>query len=413
LAWVATPLVLRLSRVPSAPGAWCRAARSALFGVALLPLLTALRGELPARVRPRLPATLQIEAWLAPAEPRFGPPPVAQSLTIGELSEWFGAAWLLLLAYGVTRELVRHRRARALWAQATTAPPHIAAACARLAEEYGVAKTEVRVSQKLAHAGTLGLFSPKILCAVEDCELTEEALELLLRHELIHVRRRDSAWHTLERVAATTLLGHPSLAPLRCELSLSREAAVDREVAAGRLAAYAELLLAMAERRSSPHPLAFVSIADTSIERRIHMLIDTPIRSGSSLRALTIVLALLGAALFAPAAFAERSPPRHHFTRPLPPPEELEPKVRTDVDACYAEASKQDPDLVIHTQARLELDRSGAVKEAHIPSESSVFQACIEGLALDWHFRGPPEGAPEPPPDAHLMVAFPIDRSPR
>ena len=67
LVWVATPLVLRLSRVPSAPAAWCRAARIALFGVALLPLLTALRGELPARVRPRLPATLQIEAWLAPA----------------------------------------------------------------------------------------------------------------------------------------------------------------------------------------------------------------------------------------------------------------------------------------------------------------------------------------------------------
>ena len=142
------------------------------------------------------------------------------------------------------------------------------------------------------------------------------------------------------------------------------------------------------------------------------MLIDTPTRTDSSPRALTIVLALLGAALFAPAAFAERSPPRHHFAKPLAPPDELEPKVRTDVDACYAEARKQDPDLVIHTQARLELHRSGAVKEAHVPSESSVFQTCIEGLALDWHFPGPPEGAPEPPPDAHFMVAFPIDRSP-
>ena len=119
------------------------------------------------------------------------------------------------------------------------------------------------------------------------------------------------------------------------------------------------------------------------------------------------VPAVIGAlGLLAPAAFAEP------MEGPLPPPEQVEPKVATDTDECYALATRNDAKLVVDTLAHLELNGDGQVQLARIPSSSSIFQTCIEERALAWHFPVPPPGGHKPPPDAKLFVAFPIRRSP-
>jgi len=97
------------------------------------------------------------------------------------------------------------------------------------------------------------------------------------------------------------------------------------------------------------------------------------------------------------------------FTGDLPPPEELEPRSKADIDECYASARAVDPNLLVDTVANLELDSTAQVRRASIPSSSRVFQMCIEERALGWHFP-PPPGVPPPPEDAKLFVNFPIRR---
>jgi hypothetical protein len=408
--WLILPWTARLGRVTAVPAAWCRNLRAALLGSALLPLLIAAQPLLPAPARPRLPAALHIEAWVVSTSPpgAHEAPPVR--VGVDGLFGAFGVLWLALSGFGLVRELVRALRARQLRATTLPAPGELQALCARLAAEYGVPAPELCIAPTLACAGTLGAFAPAILCPPADLALDPRAFELVLRHELCHVRRRDNAWRTLERLAQATLFGHPALASIERDLALAREAAVDREAAAGDTAAYAALLLTLAERHAPPEELGLVSSVGTAVERRLEMLFN-PRNSSRNPRWLAVLGAIATSALLMPAAFADG--PSKPFQRRLrlSPPEAHEPKVNPDVDACYAEARKQDARLVVDTRAELHVRPSGEVFEAHIPSSSKVFQACIEARALGWRFAPPPD-APPPPRDARLMVAFPIQRTP-
>jgi len=80
-----------------------------------------------------------------------------------------------------------------------------------------------------------------------------------------------------------------------------------------------------------------------------------------------------------------------------------------EIDACFAEALKTDPKLVVDTFMRLEGNREGKVTAASAPTpQSPVFQRCVEAKAMTWQLPLPPAGAKQPPADARLMIQFPL-----
>jgi hypothetical protein len=187
---------------------------------------------------------------------------------------------------------------------------------------------------------------------------------------------------------------------------------------------YARLLLDLAERSIPDGDLAWVPMAGSSLERRLLMLLE-PVSSPparlvplvAGICALGVLAAGGSAAVAEPlgqavAVIREDSRPGAGFVRvtsDLPPPEEMEPRSKADIDECYASARAVDPNLSVDTVAHLELDPTGQVLRASIPSSSRVFQLCIEKRALGWHFP-PPPGVPPPPENATLFVNFPVRR---
>lgn len=84
-------------------------------------------------------------------------------------------------------------------------------------------------------------------------------LRLALEHELMHVRRRDALFHTLEHLVALCFALHPLVHLLRWEIGRFREMACDAEVLARarcRPQDYAAVLLRLAEPNVAARPPA-------------------------------------------------------------------------------------------------------------------------------------------------------------
>lgn len=403
LAWLALPFAVRLASLTAPPVIACRRMRLTLFAVAALPLLVAARSLLPEAARPRLPVTLQVSAWLAgsPAQDFRVPEP----LRLTTAFEALGGFWLLMSLLGVAAEVGRGLLRRRLFERSLPAPPEIETLVRDLASRAGISRVRVRIAPELGYAGAFGLLTPSVLLSEADLELGHGELGLVVSHELTHLLRRDPLFAALESLALGGLALHPALPALRRALATAREAAVDCLVARGRPLEYAQLLLRIAARGAVAHPLTVSS--GTGLHRRIEMLSLPPSSTRFAILPSLGVPALVGAlGLFAPAAFAEP------FQGPLPPPDQVEPRVATDSDECYALATRKDAKLVVDTLAHLELNADGQVQVAHIPSSSSVFQSCIEGRALSWRFPVPPPGGHKPPPGRQAVRRVPDSTQP-
>lgn len=286
LAWAALPLFVRLARrsQQATPAAYYRALVVALgMATALVfaPLARAWAG-----IGIALPIVISDELWtgsgtvtfvaewvtlLVPTAKPGSPAPLAL------LFSGVGVGWLLLLGAGVARSLWGRL---ALWRSyrgAALAPPDVVAHAQRVAGELGIRAPVVRVVEGLASAFTFGLFSPVVVLGAAACDGQAEELDFTLRHELLHVARSDTRAALVIDLAQRCFTGHPCLGRLATEIRFAREARVDELAAGSAPLEYARFLLALAERvrsASAPCP-ALVSMADTTLERRVKMLIKS------------------------------------------------------------------------------------------------------------------------------------------
>jgi hypothetical protein len=163
-----------------------------------------------------------------------------------------GAIYLAGLILGALRFV--HRAARA---------KKIAASSRRFADG-------LRVSPLIDSPITIGrtIFLPPSL--LDDVPLFSAALA----HERAHVRRNDYALHVALECLALPLYFHPLIVLLRRALAEAREIACDEEAAAQCGAdAYAGALVRIATLAASQRDAMSVSMAGTSIERRIAALL--------------------------------------------------------------------------------------------------------------------------------------------
>jgi TonB family protein len=140
-------------------------------------------------------------------------------------------------------------------------------------------RARIYISEQIQGPATYGLLRPVIL--MPNHLKTNAAV---LRHELIHIERRDWAWRLAEECALCVFWFHPAVWWLKSEIELAREQVVDARTvsATGSAGAYVQALVEVAARQIGSQP-AFASefLGKSSLKRRVEMLLSTT-REGRS-----------------------------------------------------------------------------------------------------------------------------------
>lgn len=115
----------------------------------------------------------------------------------------------------------------------------------RLQDEAGV-RVRWFASSCLTSAATYGLWRPVVLLPERDRAGSAQTLELIARHELLHVRRRDWLFVIVEECLQAALWFEPAVWLLIDRIRLYREQAVDEEIVhiTGESEMYARALIA-------------------------------------------------------------------------------------------------------------------------------------------------------------------------
>jgi hypothetical protein len=418
VAWLALPVLARAARPRAEHGAaaayWRMFAALALSVACLA--LPWLRGQLPRFTDSLTPVTLSVQVLATPVGgQQFG---AFRGYAVSPF-DLLALAWGVACAGQAVRWAVARLRLSRLLRRASCALPPPAAlqqALTRLAGVRGIQPPRLLLSHEALVPFSVGTLAPSIVLPASLVEeLAAEDLELILQHELLHLERRDPLTHALARLCATLFAFHPTVPGLMRELTIAREAAVDAQIAEGDRHTYANLLVQLASRVRFGADPAQVSMDDTALARRIALL-TAPLpqrRAPSVAPLLAAATAIASLGLLAPRVFAE--PLRLH-TGAMGPADPMAPH-EAEVDQCYELARAEDPELVINTRARFEVDPTTfRVTSADVPTpESPTFQSCVEEKALSWSFP-PPPGMPPPPRElprgARAMVAVQLEREP-
>ena len=161
---------------------------------------------------------------------------------------------------------------------------------------------DLRVSAEVEIPMTGGLARPVILLPASAAEWEAECLDVVLLHEMVHVRRRDVARQLLSRLAVAVYWFHPLAWSAARRAMLAREQACDEAVlAAGtRPSRYAHYLVTLADREEAPWRVpAMVGLDHAHLEERVMSILHHARPRGGRLLA-----ALVGSGVLALAAAA-------------------------------------------------------------------------------------------------------------
>ena len=139
----------------------------------------------------------------------------------------------------------------------------------------------VGICDRLAVPVLVGIVRPLILLPPAAlCGWSVQQLEMVLMHELAHLRRWDNVVNLLQRIVESLLFFHPVVWWLSARVRLERELCCDRIVVAqlGQPFAYAEMLVALAGRGHGRRAAA-LAMADRHVMIRIRRLFNLEDRS--------------------------------------------------------------------------------------------------------------------------------------
>ena len=200
---------------------------------------------------------------------------------------------LIWLAVGFYRLRRLRRRTRRL-----DVPPQLQV----LTEEVGVS-ARFRLSSEVSGPVTFGWVRPVIVFPELFAELDEGMQRAVACHELLHVKRQDWFWNTLEEVVRTVFWFHPGFHWLIDRIQLTREQVVDREsiVLLGSRKTYLKSMVEIARWDNPVPPLpAPLFLKECQLSRRVRLLLQlreakmSKMKSAIPLTACFVVLAATG-----------------------------------------------------------------------------------------------------------------------
>jgi beta-lactamase regulating signal transducer with metallopeptidase domain/tetratricopeptide (TPR) repeat protein len=142
-------------------------------------------------------------------------------------------------------------------------------------------RVRVGICDRVAVPVLVGIVRPLILLPPSAlCGWSIDQLEMVLLHELAHLRRLDNVVNLVQRAVESLLFFHPVVWWLSSWIRLERELCCDRLVIdrVGQPVAYGEMLLTLAGR-SQPGHVPLLAMADREVVTRIRRLFDLEDRS--------------------------------------------------------------------------------------------------------------------------------------
>jgi beta-lactamase regulating signal transducer with metallopeptidase domain len=242
----------------------------------------------------------------------FRPTPPQLRWTGGLLLVWVGGSMGFgLWAWARGRAVARSLRAT------TEASESVRAMLAETAADLGLRGPLPRVLLTDTQQGPAlcGLLRPVILLPRGLIEqLDSQALRLVLRHELIHLARRDLGWNLLQVCVQVVWWWHPLVWFANARVRVLREAAVDEAVMLEPGSdEYPATLVAVARTCVIPSrmPMAFLGILESGgrLEARVRRLVERPLPRSARLGWVGWVTVFMAGALFLPMGFARRVEP--------------------------------------------------------------------------------------------------------
>jgi beta-lactamase regulating signal transducer with metallopeptidase domain len=182
------------------------------------------------------------------------PIPGSWALPLGMALRVIGIVYLLVLSYLLVTQIKKHLQLKWVLGFTSQPPKEIAAAFQPLAENLGVGRSRLLVLSGVTSPATFGFVRPTILLPDVCLEQDRSDLEVILRHELHHVRRWDFLWNGLAVACRAILFFHPACWYAVKRMQFDRELACDLAAVSdspkGR-AKYAECLIHFARLNSS------------------------------------------------------------------------------------------------------------------------------------------------------------------
>ncbi|MEM9928331.1 MAG: M56 family metallopeptidase [Bacteroidota bacterium] len=219
--------------------------------------------------------------------------------TVTNWSNYFSTTYLIGLVIAFGRYAYQYVKTRRLRTGGLLPPPTERERFAHLRKQLVPAsRVTWRISQRVNAVLVVGVLRPVILFPVGLLNsLTPAEVEAILRHELMHLLRRDPLWNVLQELVKTIFFYHPAVYWLSLRINREREYACDDAVSADyNKKIYARALLRAAKYSLHPSPpLTMAATNPTHFTQRIQRLFATPspTRSSGWRSSLVICLALL------------------------------------------------------------------------------------------------------------------------
>ncbi|MCB0649008.1 MAG: M48 family metalloprotease [Saprospiraceae bacterium] len=174
----------------------------------------------------------------------------------------------------------------------------------RISAQMGInKKVELRFSDKVSTIFTYGNIKPVIIWPMALINaLTPEEAEVVLAHELAHIKRNDYTVKFLIGIANTILYYHPVIWWLNWVVNNERECACDLQAVAttGDQTLLASALLKLQEEKLRLAHISANGFSDkNSFSNRIKRIFNMPIKQSLGRGKLTILLLFVGIGLFA------------------------------------------------------------------------------------------------------------------
>lgn len=267
----------------------------------------------------------------------------------------------------------------------------------RLEDEVGV-RVRWFVSSRLTSAATFGLWRPVVLLPERDLAGAAELLELIARHELLHVKRSDWLFVVAEECLQAALWFEPAVWLLIDRIRLYREQTVDEEIvhATCQSEMYARALITGAglDWILSPRPASHWLRA-RHLRQRIQAIVNGGTMSRATLVKWTCVFALtvLATAYSAVHAFplqkSSSSQDAEHVYTSKDPGVVL-PRVVKEVKPRYTQEAKD-----AHIQGSVLLaavvDATGTVTDVEVrESLDPIFGLDDQAVAAAWQWQFSP-----------------------
>lgn len=209
---------------------------------------------------------------------------------------WSGGVALLCL-----RQIIQWRQLHRLCRDAAPLDAAWQERFAALKRRMGVRfRVGLRQSAEVALPMLIGILRPTILLpAGLMLRLPIDRIELILLHELAHLRRLDPVFNLLQTIVETLLFYHPAVHWVSRRLREDRELCCDEIVLAHGAdpMRYARVLLALAETQSAPAPVLALAASGGALMQRIERIVDLPSAAQSAPKAFGPVGVMLGVAL--------------------------------------------------------------------------------------------------------------------